>query len=355
MIVSVIDACAQRHKFSRNIAKQSKEILMNAVRFAPPGPLGFGGAPLGNMFGEVSDIEADATLDAAWDAGIRYFDTAPIYGSGVSEHRFGLALRQHKRDDFVLSSKVGYLLRPDTSKGGRHGPFVSTLPFRPEFDYSADGTRRSIEDSLQRLGMARIDVVYIHDIAEDHHGEHWLEMFKVAITGAAVALTRLREEGVIRAWGLGVNRVEPCVLALEQADPDVFLLAGRYSLLNQPALDGLFPACAERGVHVVVGGPYNSGIIAGGSNYEYREASAAQVAARDRLLAIAASHGVDLRAAALQFCAAHPVVTSVIPGTKNTERVRENVALMQQPIPAAFWQELKRDGVLPEHAPTPGG
>ncbi len=320
---------------------------------APPGPLGFGGAPLGNMFEAVSDAHADDTLDAAWDAGIRYFDTAPIYGSGVSEHRFGHALRKYNRDDFVLSSKVGYLLHPDTSKGGRHGPFVSTLPFRPEFDYSADGARRSIEDSLQRLGMARIDVVYIHDIAEDHHGPDWLDKFKIAMDGAAVALTQLREEGVIRAWGLGVNRVEPCVLALQQADPDVFLLAGRYSLLNQPALDELFPACAERGVHVVVGGPYNSGLIAGGKNFEYQEANAAQVAARDRLLAIAASHSVDLRAAALQFCAAHPVVSSVIPGTKNPDRVHENVALMQQKIPAAFWQELKRDGVLPENAPTP--
>ncbi|MCR0980586.1 aldo/keto reductase [Roseomonas populi] len=321
--------------------------------YAPPGPIGFGGAPLGNMFEIVSDADARATLEAAWDAGIRYFDTAPEYGPGISEHRFGEVLRNKTRDDYVLSTKVGRLLRADATKGGKHGPFVAGLPFRVDYDYTADGVRRSIEDSLQRLGLARIDVAYIHDCAEDAHGDRWLEVFDTAMKGAAVALTRLREEGVIRAWGLGVNRVEPCVLALERADPDVFLLAGRYSLLNQPALETLFPRCEERGVHVVVGGPYNSGLIAGGSTFEYQQASSDKVQARDRLAEIAARHGVDLRAAALQFCAAHPVVASVIPGTKKPERVRENLALMRRPIPGDFWAELKREKVLPENAPTP--
>lgn len=323
--------------------------------YAPPGPLGFGGAPLGNMFERVSDADAAATLEAAWDAGIQYFDTAPVYGPGISEHRFGEVLRNKPRDAFVLSTKVGRLLRADASKGGQHGPFVAGLPFRVDYDYTADGVRRSIEDSLQRLGLARIDVAYIHDCAEDAHGPEWLQVFDTAMTGAAVALTRLREEGVIGGWGLGVNRVEPCVMALERADPDVFLLAGRYSLLNQPALDELFPRCAERGVHVVVGGPYNSGLIAGGTTFEYQQASDERVAARDRLAAVAARYGIDLRAAALQFCAAHPVVASVIPGTKTPERVRQNVALMAEPIPAAFWEELRRDGVLPGNAPVPAG
>lgn len=321
--------------------------------YAPPGPLGFGGAPLGNMFERVSDQDAAATLEAAWDAGVRYFDTAPAYGPGISEHRFGQVLRNKPRDEFVLSTKVGRLLRPDASQGGKQGPFVAGLPFRVDYDYSADGVRRSIEDSLQRLGLARIDVAYIHDCAEDAHGDGWLQVFDTAMTGAAVALTRLREEGVIRAWGLGVNRVEPCVMALDRADPDVFLLAGRYSLLNQPALHTLFPRCAGRGVHVVVGGPYNSGLIAGGKNFEYQAASADHVGQRDRLAAAADRHGIDLRAAALQFCAAHPVVASVIPGTKSPGRVRQNAEMMTQPIPAAFWSELKRDGLLPEDAPTP--
>lgn len=327
--------------------------MPNDTHFAPPGPLGFGGGPLGNLFEKVSDRDSEATLMTAWDAGIRYFDTAPAYGPGISEHRFGHTLRAYPRDSFVLSTKVGQLLRADATKGGKLGPFVAGLPFRLEYDYSADGVRRSIEDSLQRLGMARIDIAFIHDCAEDVHGDHWLEVFHTAMTGAAVALTRLREEGVIRAWGLGVNRVQPCVMALEQADPDVFLLAGRYSLLNQSALDGFFPRCAQRGAHVVVGAPYNSGIIAGGKNYEYQDAPPDKVAMRDRLAAIAHRHDVDLRAAALQFCAAHPVVASVIPGTKNPERVRQNMALMQQTIPPAFWQELKREGVLPENAPAP--
>jgi D-threo-aldose 1-dehydrogenase len=329
--------------------------MKNGKDFAPPGPLGFGAAPLGNMFEEVTEATSDATLVAAWDAGIRYFDTAPHYGSGLSEHRVGHVLRDYPRSEFVLSTKVGRLQVPDARKGGLEGPFVRTLPFRGVYDYSADGTMRSIEDSLQRLGMAEIDIAYIHDPAEDAHGDRWLEVFKTAMSGAAVALAKLRDEGVIKAWGLGVNRVEPCIMALEQADPNVFLLAGRYSLLNQPALDKFFPLCAERGAHVVVGGPYNSGLIAGGTTFEYQEASAEQVAARDRLLAIAKSHGVDLRAAALQFCAAHPVVASVIPGTKNPERVKQNVALMQQSIPAEFWQELKHEGVLPDNAPTPAG
>jgi D-threo-aldose 1-dehydrogenase len=233
---------------------------------------------------------------------------------------------------------------------------VKGLPLRVDYDYTADGARRSIEGSLQRLGMGRIDLAFIHDCGEDAHGDRWPEVFQAATEGAAVALTRLREEGVIRGWGLGVNRVEPCVLALERADPDVFLLAGRYSLLDhQPALDALFPRCAERGVRVVVGGPYNSGLIAGGRTFEYREAPPDKVAARDRLAAAAERHGVDLRAAALRFCAAHPVVASVIPGTKSPARVRENVELMGRPIPAAFWEELKRGGVLPEQAPTPPG
>jgi D-threo-aldose 1-dehydrogenase len=327
--------------------------MSDSKHYAPPGPLGFGGAPLGNMFERVTDAAAMATLEAAWDAGIRYFDTAPEYGPGISEHRFGQVLRNKPRDEFVLSTKVGRLLRADASKGGQHGVFVAGLPFRVDYDYTADGVRRSIEDSLQRLGLASIDIAYIHDCAEDAHGEHWLEVFDTAMKGAAVALTQLREEGVIRGWGLGVNRVEPCVMALERADPDVFLLAGRYSLLNQPALDEFFPRCAERGVHVVVGGPYNSGIIAGGRNFEYQEASPEKLAARDRLKGTAERYGVDLRAAALQFCAAHPVVASVIPGTKSARRVRENVNLMQQNIPGDFWAELKEDRILPENAPTP--
>ncbi|ATB44282.1 D-threo-aldose 1-dehydrogenase [Cystobacter fuscus] len=326
----------------------------SSKRFSPPGPLGFGGAPLGNMFNRVNEETAEGALLAAWDSGIRYFDTAPMYGCGLSEHRFGRVLRRFERDAYVLSTKVGRLLLPDPRAPENLGPFLGVLPFRVQYDYSAEGARRSIEDSLQRLGVGRIDVAYIHDVAEDHHGPGWKEVFATAMKGAARELTRMREEGLIRAWGLGVNRVEACQKALEESDPDVFLLAGRYSLLDLTALDTLFPACAARGVKVVVGGPYNSGLLAGGSTFEYAEAPPEQVAARDRVAAVCQRHGVDIKAAALQFCAAHPVVASVIPGAKSGERVRQNVELMRQSIPGAFWRELKQEGLLPAHAPTPG-
>jgi D-threo-aldose 1-dehydrogenase len=221
-------------------------------------------------------------------------------------------------------------------------------------DYSFDATLRSVEDSLPRLGLDHIEIAFIHDIAEDHLGPNWMEAFDEAMrNGAAKALIRLREEGVIKAWGLGVNRTEPCSRALRMSDPDVFLLAGRYSLLDTSALRGLFAECAERGAHVVVGGPYNSGLLAGGRNFDYVEAPAERVAARDRIAAVCGRFGVDLRSAALQFCAAHPVVASVIPGAKKAERVRENASLMARPIPADFWQALKQEGLLPREAPTP--
>ncbi len=325
---------------------------MTQSRFSPPGPLGFGGAPLGNMFAQVDDAAAHATLDAAWQEGIRYFDTAPHYGSGLSEHRFGDALRDRPRDGFVLSTKVGRLLRPDAARP-ENPPFVHGLPFRVAVDYSYDAALRSVDDSLQRLGMDRIDIAFIHDVAEDHLGPGWTAVFDQAMDGAARALIRLRDEGVIKAWGLGVNRTEACDRALQASDPDVFLLAGRYSLLGTPALGRLFPACAERGVHVVVGGPYNSGLLAGGKHYEYAEPPQAIVAARDRLAALCDGYGIDLRAAALQFCAAHPVVSAVIPGAKHADQVHENVSLMHQPIPPGFWQDLKDEGHLPQDAPTP--
>ena len=322
------------------------------AHFAPPGPLGFGGAPLGNMFDVVDEATAEAALVAAWDSGVRYFDTAPLYGSGLSEHRFGNVLRRHPRDAFVLSTKVGRLLRPDPS-GPENPPFVKGLSFRVEADYGYDATLRSVEDSCQRLGLARIDIAFVHDLAEDHLGAQWEVQFEIARTGAFRALMRLRDEGTIQGWGLGVNRTEPCVRALEQSDPDVFLLAGRYSLLNQPALDRLFPLCASRGVHVVVGGPYNSGLLAGGRNFEYQEAPREMIDRRDRIAAICARHGADIRSAALQFCAAHPVVAAIIPGAKHARKVRENAELMAAKVPAAVWEELRSENLIPADAPTP--
>lgn len=323
------------------------------MRLSLPGPIGFGGAPLGNMFRRITDEQAQATLDAAWDGGIRLFDTAPEYGAGLSEQRFGAALRHRPRDEYVLCTKVGRLLVPDATVPEERGPWVGGLPNRVEYDYSESGTLRSLEASIERMGVGRIDVVWIHDCAADAHGERWPTVFAEAMKGAAKALTRLREENVIGGWGLGVNLVEPCELALQQADPDAFLLAGRYTLLDTPALSSLFPQCVKRGVAIVAGGPYNSGLLAGGSHYNYQPASAGMLEKTARIQAVCERFGVDIRAAALQFCLAHSAVAAVIPGAARPERILDNAALVATTIPAGFWQALREAGLLPAEAPVP--
>ena len=319
----------------------------------PPPGLGLGGAPLGNLFAPVSEANAGATLAAAWEAGIRYFDTAPFYGFGLSEHRLGAFLRARSRADFTLSTKVGRLLEPDPLRPASEAGYVGGLPFRVRFDYSAAGTERSLADSLQRLGLARLDIVFIHDPAEDTHGAAWRAMFDAAMAGAAKVLTALRSQGVIGAWGLGVNRIEPCLLALEHASPDLFLLAGRYTLLDTSALDRLFPACAARGVRVVAGGPYNSGLLAGGSTFDYQAAPPALRERCEQIQACCRRFDVPMKAAALQFPAAHPVVAAVIAGARNAAEVAENAAMMRVAIPARFWAALAAEGVLPKTAPLP--
>ena len=324
------------------------------TRFVPPGPLGFGGAPLGNLFATITESDATAALVAAWETGIRHFDTAPYYGFGLSERRMGEWLRQQPRNDFTLSTKVGRLLTPAPGmRGGDRNRFVDGLPFDFHFDYGAAATRRSIEDSLQRLGLASIDIVYIHDVTEDTHGSDWTAMFSAAMAGAARVLTELRTEGVIKAWGLGSNMVNVCQMALERADPDVFLVAGRYTLLDQTALTELLPACVRRGVKVVVGGPYNSGLLAGGGTFDYVDAPPALVERARRIGERCARFGVDLKAAALQFCAAHPAVATVIPGARNAGEVRENAAMMSASIPHELWAALKADALLAPSTPTP--
>lgn len=322
-------------------------------RYAPPGPLGMGGAPLGNMFNRVTEADAAATLEAAWDCGLRYYDTAPLYGAGLSEHRFGTMLRTKPRDEFVISTKVGRLLSADPGMNTDQAGFVGALPFQVRFDYSAEGTRRSLEDSLQRLGLARIDIAFIHDAAEDWHGAGWRDAMAQAMAGAARVLTELRTAGTIRAWGLGVNRVEACLAALDAADPDLFLVAGRYTLLDTTALDRLFPACVARGVRVVVGGPYNSGLLAGGTTFEYVEAPPEMREKARRIGAVCARFGVELKATALQFCAAHPVVAAVIAGSRNAAELRQNTATMAAPIPSELWAALRAEGLIPDAAPTP--
>ncbi len=328
---------------------------MSSKRFVAHGPLGMGGAPLGNLFTAIPDDIALSAIEAAWQSGMRHFDTAPHYGAGLSEHRVGAALRNHPRDQYTLSTKVGRMLEPVASVPEFDDNFQNGLSFRRRLDYSYDGTMRSIEDSLQRLGLPRIDIAYIHDCGEDWLGAAWREHFAVAMSGAAKALIKLREQGVIGGWGLGNNVVEPCLMAMEQSDPDFFLVAGRYTLLDHTAVPELLPKCLERGVKVVIGGPYNSGLLAGGTTFNY-ETARPEMAAKARAMgAVCARHGVNLKAAALQFVVAHPAVAAAIPGPRTAEEVRDNAAMMAAPIPAALWADLKAEKLLPDDAVTPAG
>jgi len=323
-------------------------------RYQPITRLGLGGTGLGDMYHTTSEDAATSTVDAAWEAGIRYFDTAPHYGAGLSEHRFGQALRRRPRHEYTLSTKVGRLLAPHLP-GEIEAPFVGALPFKRVIDYTADGVRRSVEDSLQRLALGYIDIVYVHDLSPDMFGDQFEHYYRIAAGkgGAFEGMVKLREEGLIKGWGLGVNTVEPCLRALRDSDPDIFLLAGRYTLMETTPLQALFPLCAQRGAHVVLGGPFNSGFLAGGEHYDYQPAKPEQHAHRERLRQVAARHGVDLPAAALQFGVAHPVVAATIPGASSPAHLRRNATLMHTEIPAAFWEELRSEGLVPAEAPLP--
>ncbi|KMS92162.1 D-threo-aldose 1-dehydrogenase [Streptomyces regensis] len=327
-----------------------------------PGRLGFGTAPLGNMFRAIPDEEAAATVQAAWDHGIRYFDTAPFYGAGLSEIRLGEVLSGMPRDAYVLSTKVGRVILDEAEDpaardlGEKGGLFAHGRPNKMVNDYSADATLRSVEDSLQRLRTDRLDIVWVHDVAQDFYGDEWLAMYESARTGAFRVLDRLRDEGVIKAWGLGVNRVEPLevTLDLDEPRPDAFLLAGRYTLLDhERALQRLLPAAAARDVDIVVGGPYSSGILAGGTHFEYQQAPAEIVAKVERIKELAARHGVGIKAAALQFSLAHPATAAAIPGATRPSRVAEDVAALAETVPAAFWTALREEGLIAGNAPLP--
>jgi D-threo-aldose 1-dehydrogenase len=323
-------------------------------RYRPITRLGLGGTGLGDMYHATGDEAARTTVDAAWEAGIRYFDTAPHYGTGLSEHRFGQALRTRPRSRYTLSTKVGRVLVPDPA-GDIAPPFISSLPFRRVLDYTAAGARRSVEDSLQRLALGSIDVVYVHDLSPDSLGDAFEHHFAIAAGpgGAFEGLVQLREEGLIKGWGLGVNTVEPCMRALRQSDPDIFLLAGRYTLMETTPLSELFPLCEDRGAGVVLGGPFNSGFLAGGDHYDYVPAAPHHHQRRERLRQVAARHGVELPAAALQFGAAHPVVVATIPGASSARHLHRNALLMDANIPREFWDELVAEGLLPPQAPLP--
>jgi D-threo-aldose 1-dehydrogenase len=318
--------------------------------------MGFGSAPLGNYLRPLSEAECDQTLAAAWDSGMRYFDTAPLYGLGLSEMRVGRLLAQRPRQEFTLSTKVGRLLTPCAKEEVNGFFFVETPQVRFSYDYSYDGVMRSYEASLKRLGLERVDILYVHDICGLVHGGREASEARIQElieTGGWRALTELRDNGDVAAIGAGVNEWEPCARLLELVDPDLFLLAGRYTLLEQVPLDTLFPECAKRGVRIVAGGPYNSGILAGGTTYNYAEAPA-EVLARARAIDdVCRTHGVTLPAAALQFILANPLVVSVIPGGQTVAETKHNASVLNEAIPSALWRDLKDRQLLHERAPTP--
>ncbi|MGC0208293.1 aldo/keto reductase [Streptomyces levis] len=328
-----------------------------------PGRLGFGTAPLGNMFRAIPDDEARATVEAAWEQGIRYYDTAPFYGAGLAEERLGQVVSAEPRDAYVLSTKVGRVILDEQETdvpdfGEKGGLFEHGNPNKILHEWTAEATERSIEGSLKRLGVDRLDIVWVHDIAQDFHGDAWLQKFEEARTGAFRVLSRLRDEGVIKAWGLGVNKTEPIelTLALDEPRPDGFLLAGRYTLLDhEHALQRLLPMAQEQNVDMVVGGPYSSGILAGGSHFEYQQAPPEIIERVGRLKALAGEHGVSIKAAALQFSLAHPVAAAVIPGATRPSRIAEDLAALDEDVPAAFWRDLRASGLVSPAAPLPEG
>lgn len=319
--------------------------------------LGFGAAPIGNMHRALAEAEAGETIEAAWDTGIRYFDTAPLYGHGLSEQRVGAALRSRSRDSFVISTKVGRVLEPCASGEQDAGIYVDVPAVRARFDYSYDGVMRAFEGSLSRLGMDRIDILYVHDVDAHTHGSDAaaeLRIRELLDLGGWRALDELRASGAVGAIGAGVNACHPCERLLELADPDVFLLAGRYTLLDRSAAARLLPACEARGVGIVIGGPYNSGVLAtgavAGARYDYAPATEA-VLDRVRVLeAVCRDRGVNLADAALQFPLSHPAVVSVIPGGQTADEVRRNLAGFRNPLPAGLWPALDRAAAQPANA-----
>jgi D-threo-aldose 1-dehydrogenase len=315
--------------------------------------LGLGCAQMGGMYRDVSLSDCQALLAAAWDAGVRYFDTAPYYGFTRSERRLGALLDGRPRDAFVLSSKAGRLMLPDAGVGATEGEWMHPLPFRPTYDYSHDGIMRSFEASQQRLGQLRIDILFVHDIGRMTHGERHAHTWEQLTTGGGFrALGRLRDENRVGAVGLGVNEWEVVDDAMQAFDIDVTMLAGRYTLLEQTSL-AMLDRCQRHGNAIVAAGVFNSGILVGTGKFNYADAPAEIVARTARLRTCCERFGVPMAAAALQFPLHHPAVVSCVVGARSADQFRGNVAWLETPIPPAFWQQLKQDGLLHESAPVP--
>jgi D-threo-aldose 1-dehydrogenase len=322
--------------------------------------LGFGAAPLGNLYRAISEADAQATLTKAWDLGLRFFDTAPLYGFGLSETRLNTFLRGKRRDDYVLSTKIGRLFRLPSMGEDRDsiGKFFD-IPARKEvYDYTYDGVMRSVEFSLERLGLDRIDILFAHDLDVFTHKSQTALDAKLAefMAGGYRALVALRDSGVIKAFGAGINEWQPCQWMAERGDFDLFLLAGRYTLLEQDALQSFLPLAVARGIGIVIGGPYNSGILATGPKpgafYNYDPAPPHILARVAKIEAVCARHSVRMVDAAFQFPLCHPAVVSVIPGGQGVAEVDVNLVAARAMIPPALWADLKAEGLLREDAPV---
>lgn len=320
--------------------------------------LGMGTAPLGNLYRAISEADAQEVLNRAWEAGVRYYDTAPLYGFGLSETRLNHFLRGKDRDSYVLSTKVGRLLTacpPDARDG--FGKWFDVPARKEVYDYSYDGVMRSVEFSLERLGIDRIDILFAHDLDIANHGSQAVLDAKLAelMEGGYKALISLRDQGVIKAFGAGVNEWQPCQWMAERGDFDIFLLAGRYTLLEQEALETFLPLCANRGIGIVIGGPYNSGVLATGPKpgafYNYDPAPEHILQQVGKIEAICQRHGVRLVDAAFQFPLRHPAVLCTIPGGQGLAEMESNIAAERADIPDALWSDLKKAGLMRQDAP----
>jgi len=333
---------------------------MNALEIFPEKQFGLGGVPFGNEFAYVTDEVAYATIEAAWKAGVRYYDTSPWYGLGLAERRLGTFLHEQTRGEYILSSKVGKLLTASRDNNARqYFPFTPS-PNSLRYDYTADGVKRSIEDSLQRLGVDALDIVFVHDLSPDNPWlpGPWEEQFEIARNGAFPALSRMRDEGMIRGWGLGVNSPEPILKLLDVSDANVCLLARQYSLVDhEHALHHVFPRARERGMKFVVGSSLNAGFISGSARFNYGKDNykipVEAIEKRARLRAVAERHGVDLRTAALQFSMAPDVTVALAVGCSNAEQVLADYTSLQTGVPEAFWHDLKSEGLIDKDAAIP--
>ena len=309
--------------------------------------LGLGGAPLGSLFTEVAEEAADQTVRQGLELGIRYIDTAPLYGRGTSEKRIGRSLAGLARDEFVISTKVGRVLNP-VDAAQQDEAFVNVPPFEAVFDFSRDGILRSLEESLQRLGLDRVDIALIHDPDDD---------YDEALRHSFPTLADLRSQGVVKAIGAGMNQWEALARFAREGDFDCFLLAGRYTLLDQSGLAEFLPLCVRKGISVILGGPYNSGILASDlspeATFNYVEAPPETLERARMVKAVCDRQGAPLKAAALQFCLAHPAVAAIIPGARSASEVKENFDMAGYQIPAGLWDELREEGLIPQEAPTP--